>query len=850
MTRRSLLIGSQTGGLSGPDGDVRIVAEALTDWGFACRTITGDDATRAGILAAYDDLVQDCSAGDAAVVYYSGHGGRDRIDTASAPPGLPDWLHYIVPTDAHLVGPGVFGGILAEELSALALRLTERTDNVTTILDCCHSARMFRGESAVPKAVPGRTLGGRELPADLRARWEAARAASRSAVGDANPKVVQLVACAPDQSAYELTDDTLQDIHGTLTSALVPVLRSPVARQLSWTELIGLVRPAVLDRVSGQRPDLLGPNGARRLFEVTTKDETGVLPVAEGDGRLWLAGAALLGIAEGDTYELVTPDGAAPLAEAVVSEVRGDRALLDCRPAPPSPLPAGTTARPVEVSLGRRPVLLRPAGAPEAAEVLEALRPLASARVTTAAVAGPLATLDLDDHGMMLLDSGAEPLWPTRRPVTAGSLRVTADALGRLARATYVRDLSSGTGADGLPDDVAVSLSRLDGAREVPVAPGEHVYAGDALVVRAHNTADVTRYVSVLDIGLAGAVTILTDAEPSGATVTAGETLVVGETPTHELLGLELYWPDTLPATGPRPESYVVLVADKPVDGLRSLEQSGVRGPARGPAASELSRLIDGLASGTRDSRPKVGGAPATRYRVLRLDFVLHPTPRPADADEPAFEIDERPDPSFRLITPRALTPVPEQVTVRLSDLVVRSNRALLRAKVRVDTLVVTAAPDGASAVQSRTFFVDRVKDGDRLPLDDVVLFDGPVHRFLDVAVWVAKADQHEVELSDLLHTELHDEAVAGALTTLAGLAVAAPTAAVIVGAAAAVATVVRTAARLISAAAGTSIGVYRTSLLPHERFGAGAPARRHPEQGLRTAQDVALAFEVIDAGG
>ena len=45
-----------------------------------------------------------------------------------------------------------FKGILAEELSALQWRLTEKTPNVTTIVDCCHSARMFRDPDIVPRA--------------------------------------------------------------------------------------------------------------------------------------------------------------------------------------------------------------------------------------------------------------------------------------------------------------------------------------------------------------------------------------------------------------------------------------------------------------------------------------------------------------------------------------------------------------------------------------------------------------------------------------------------------------------------------------------------------------------------
>jgi hypothetical protein len=280
------------------------------------------------------------------------------------------------------------------------------------------------------------------------------------------------------------------------------------------------------------------------------------------------------------------------------------------------------------------------------------------------------------------------------------------------------------------------------------------------------------------------------------------------------------------------------------------LEQAGVktRSVVRGPA-SALEMLIEDLAVGTRDAAAPAGAVQSTRYRVDRFDFLLHPEARPTGESEPAFEVDERPHPSMRLITPRSLEPTPEQVAVRLSDVTVLSNRSIFKARVRVDTLVVTAAADESQSIQAHTFFVDRVKDGDRLPMDNVRIFDGPVGRFVDIAVWVSKADQQEVKLADLLAAELNSQEVTAALTTLAALAVAAPAAAVIAGSVAAVATLVRTGARLLSAHAGTSIGVYRTSLLPHERYGAGQPALRHPASGAITAQDLALAYEVIDTG-
>ena len=230
-----------------------------------------------------------------------------------------------------------------------------------------------------------------------------------------------------------------------------------------------------------------------------------------------------------------------------------------------------------------------------------------------------------------------------------------------------------------------------------------------------------------------------------------------------------------------------------------------------------------------------------------RFDFVFHPATRQGDDSEPAFDIEERPSPTMRLVVPRGVDP-PRRVAVRLTELVVHSNRALLAASVRIDAMVVTVPPAGAGEpYRAATARFDRIKDGDRLPFDNLLVYEGPVGRFLDLAVWVAKDDQKELDLAELLVDESASNEVKGAVAVLAGLAVAAPQAALVAGSVAAVATLVRMGARLLDEATGRSIGVYRTSLLPHERFGAGPPSGRHPGRGLLQAQDMSFAYEVIE---
>jgi hypothetical protein len=235
------------------------------------------------------------------------------------------------------------------------------------------------------------------------------------------------------------------------------------------------------------------------------------------------------------------------------------------------------------------------------------------------------------------------------------------------------------------------------------------------------------------------------------------------------------------------------------------------------------------------------------RYQIERFDFYLHAGIRPAE--EPPFEIDERPDPSLRLVIPRSGGQVPRRVAVRLKEIVVHSNHALRTATVRIDSLLITRTTDGSEPYRPSTYRFSGVRDGDRLPMDNLLLYEGPISDFLDLAIWVSRDDAKGLDLAGLFEREATGEDVKGAIALLAGLAIAAPQAALVAGAVGAVAVLVRTGAVLLDAATGKSIGVYRTSLLPHERFGAGDPAARYPAEGLLRAQDMSFCYEVVDTG-
>jgi hypothetical protein len=272
MPRTALLIGSETYGLTGVGNDLETMADQLTRRGFATLRCTGPQATRAGILDSYERLIRDTRHGDAVVVYYSGHGGL-----AGPPPALalygraaPPRLQFIVPTDYAESTESDFRGITAPELSVLLVRLTDATPNVTVVLDTCHAAHMSRDEDLRVKALV------RPAYVDIaehlsRQRHQGLDTTVRHVLG--NQDAVRIVACGPEQSAYEYTNGAGRRI-GILTESIALALAEPGGRPVTWAGVMREVRRRVQTMVPQQRPEAEGP-ALRPLFQADATRPSG-----------------------------------------------------------------------------------------------------------------------------------------------------------------------------------------------------------------------------------------------------------------------------------------------------------------------------------------------------------------------------------------------------------------------------------------------------------------------------------------------------------------------------------------------------------------------------------------------
>ncbi len=612
--KRALLLGSQTHGLTGVEHDVTAMSTLLRSLGFTISELRGSDATRAGVLHAYETLIAATRPEDTVIVYYSGHGGLG--ETGQPASGERSLVQFIVPTDIDESTAEDFRGITSIELSSLLARLCQRTLNVTAIFDCCHSARISRGSDLVCRALQRAWTVGIEqhltrlvtkgLPIDRIAP-------------EGNPHALRIVACGARQSAYEKSFEGHRQ--GLLTRALIGALRGKSAGT-TWRALAHTLQHEVLDSAADQRPEIEGPID-RVVLQTREIAATGAVPVERFHGRIRLQGGTLLGIEPGDRYLIMPPDSMRPDPDAALAfgsvlkvgvswaHLELDRDLPALTHGTGFPLSASRPWHRVSVDLPPPLADWLTAAVGEHA-LLEAARNDAGfARVSVC-----------EDKLVARGPDGALLTAPV--PATRDGARAIVDALGGCARARSLRRLGRGQGQWRVSDLPLIEWGLVESGRaHRRPNQGATVPVGSRVFVRVRNPGRSTIYVSVFDIGIAGAVTLLSVSEPAGIELRTEERYTLGTGRTGELVGLgPVSWPAQLPYEGPRTETLLIIATDAPQD-LRSLE-GGSR--HRDSARSGLAAMLAQLAQGR--SRDLHGGAIDVAYSVQRIEFSVAFAPR------------------------------------------------------------------------------------------------------------------------------------------------------------------------------------------------------------------------------
>jgi hypothetical protein len=349
--RRALLIGineyQKLPDLRGALNDVRTLRQTLiTRMGFPEQNIAvllDDQATRAGILAALNQIADQARPNEFVYIHYSGHGSQANDVNGDEDDGRDE---TIVPQDGRTDG---VPDITDDEIAAILDRIESR--NILVVLDSCHSGTATRS-----------VIGTRSVEMDDRTELYQALDAERPrtrAVLPIEAEHVLLTAAAPNQKALDGPVDGVS--HGLFSHALNKGFAAG-GPDATPRELLVSVR-GELERVKAQlglrnmpEPQLEGPKDRldRALVIVDAEPAAGAasaqatppeparLPFAlvepAGVAQVLLKNAVAMDAQPESTFAIYPPGeirfhpGAA-LAQAVVTELRGADALARIDPA-------------------------------------------------------------------------------------------------------------------------------------------------------------------------------------------------------------------------------------------------------------------------------------------------------------------------------------------------------------------------------------------------------------------------------------------------------------------------------------------------------------------------------------
>jgi hypothetical protein len=487
VTRRALLIGinqyQAVPSLKGALNDVAAMRELLmTRWGFEAqhiRVVTDGAATRAGVLAAFEQFVREVAPGDLAYVHYSGHGSQVRDLSGDEVDGLDETL---VPHDGRTAQ---VPDITDDELDGIVAKF--RASSVLIVLDSCHSGTATRAFEIRTRSLP------RDTREDLY-RQSATAIGTRAIVPRMESKHVVMSGAAADQSALDGPVDG--EYRGFFSYALSRSLAASGADVSPRFAFAGVERElkriqAQFGRHSMPEPQLEGPPAlldrpllaADSLLIAPTSGSPRVSWLEanpEGVGVVSLVNGVLLGAAQGSTWSIYAPGETSFLPGRALAVARvTDRFARDAR-ATLEP----ATAR---IAPASRAVMLMPApGAPgvtiRIVDVPELLR-----RQIEAVLRSAIANLQIVSAGMarFLVDTRGQ----TVRLLTADGLQV----LGAFdfASAGWGREVSRLVLQSTNASELLTLDNPMSGLRVSARVAGEPMPAMRDIVLAATHTAEL-----------------------------------------------------------------------------------------------------------------------------------------------------------------------------------------------------------------------------------------------------------------------------------------------------------------------------------------------------------------------
>ena len=588
--------------LSGCVNDARLIKSVLIEhFDFRQEEITelhNAAASRQGILDAMAQLADRIGQDDIVVFHFSGHGSQRTSVNPDEGTGMDS---TICPADTGNVDPFPNLEITDDEIHEWLERLAGKTRYTTLIFDCCHSGTITRDAfSAQVRALPAdrRSLASMgidpaRLPAGSRAKQRDSGSGGRRPLSDSH---VVMSGCRDDEYAYEHKHSYEQRNEPIRNGALTYFLTSALLRAGSGSTYRDVFEPARLGvntAYQDQHPQIEGMQD-REIFGIRDIEPLRFIPITSIDGdRVTLNGGAAHGLFVNSLWAAYlqgtkqTRDNS-PLAEIEITRVgpltsegvvRGGTGKLSvgarCVESAPSAarfvlsVNLGDMDEAAGTSLKERMAqssLLTVVDTPSAADMrVQVLTP------------DEAASLSGHDQRLARIDG---PCWAVVD--RAGKLATPISAVGEagasdrmVSNLEAIARFRNALGLDnpGSALDVDFNIYRVGPEGNLEDANGGAFTfeEGDCLAFEIVNREDTNIFVSVLDFGLTGRISLLYPPNRAGEMIAAGQTLKIGVGKHRLTLGV----PEELHAQQGT-ETLKAFISTDEAD-FRWLQQGGVR---------------------------------------------------------------------------------------------------------------------------------------------------------------------------------------------------------------------------------------------------------------------------------
>ena len=533
------------GQLTGCVNDVEVMSRTLQQqFGFPGDHMTilrNAEATRDGILAAMNGLMERVGKDDVVVFHYSGHGSRMTDREGDEEDGFDE---TIMPCDSgRREHPN--RDITDDEIYLWLQKLTAVTPYVTLIFDCCHSGTIVRGELDVTNTDmyvpegrwfdPDDRLVSQLPPSPVGSLARSALEGSSTGPSGWLPlgeRYAVIAGCSAKECSYEVQvgGESAGVRHGALTHFLTQELVK--ARSgFTYRDIFERCSPRVTALYPQQHPQLEGA-WDREIFGIRTIEPMVFVGVRERTGdRVTLDAGASCGLTAGSRWA-VYPSGTkrvddevkslglieistvrAVTSEAKVVEETGPGAVAVGTRAVEQDHCVGETRLKVEVVAGEDPwrsssyVL----GRIDQSKLLRRALPEETADIQVRILPAGHHLAGGEESWLAVAPDGT-PLFSPRRRSDFDAVDRLLEDLENEARTRRVLDLrNDGSALTGWVDFKLLRRLAHDRFEEPELdEDGEPVFFdGDQIVLEITNRHDLPLFFYVLNLGVSGAVGLM-----------------------------------------------------------------------------------------------------------------------------------------------------------------------------------------------------------------------------------------------------------------------------------------------------------------------------------------------------